>query len=55
MIFAKDYHIEMLSVGAADAFILYIVDTQDEEHLILIDAGNYNDGEKIIKHIRRYI
>lgn len=51
---AKDYHIEMLSVGAADAFILYVIDTQDNEHLILIDAGNYNDGEKIIKHIRKY-
>ena len=38
MIFAKDYHIEMLSVGAADAFILYVIDTQDNEHLILIDA-----------------
>ena len=54
MIFAKDYHIEMLSVGAADAFMLYVVDTQDEEHLILIDAGNYRDGDKIISHIRKY-
>lgn len=44
MIFAKDYHIEMLSVGAADAFILYVIDKQDNGHLILIDAGNYNDG-----------
>lgn len=54
MIFAKDYHIEMLSVGAADAFILYVIDTQDNEHLILIDAGNYKDGDKIIDHIRKY-
>lgn len=52
MIIAKDYHIEMLSVGAADAFILYVIDNQDKGHLILIDAGNYNDGDKIIKHIR---
>ena len=54
MIFAKDYHIEMLSVGAADTFILYVIDTQNNGHLILIDAGNYNDGEKIIQHIRKY-
>ena len=54
MIFAKDYHIEMLSVGAADTFILYVIDTQNNGHLILIDAGNYNDGDKIIQHIRKY-
>lgn len=54
MIIAKDYHIEMLSVGAADAFILYVIDNQNEGYLILIDAGNYNDGDKIIKHIRKY-
>ena len=54
MITVKDYHIEMLSVGAADAFILYVIDAQDEEHLILIDAGNYKDGDKIISHIRKY-
>ena len=54
MIFAKDYHIEMLSVGAADTFILYVIDTQNNEHLILIDAGNYKDGDKIINHIRKY-
>ena len=33
MITVKDYHIEMLSVGAADAFILYVIDAQDEEQL----------------------
>ena len=54
MISVKDYHIEMLSVGAADAFILYVIDKQNNEHLILIDAGNYKDGDKIINHIRKY-
>lgn len=54
MDFVKNYHIEMLSVGAADAFILYVIDTHDNEHIILIDSGNYNDGETIINHIRRY-
>ena len=50
----KDYHIEMLSVGAADAFIIYIIDENDRENLVLIDSGNYSDGQKIINHIRRY-
>lgn len=36
------------------AFILYVIDNQDNGHLVLIDAGNYNDGDKIIKHIRKY-
>jgi len=54
MVIVKDYHIEMLSVGAADAFILYVIDIQDNEYLILIDAGNYNDGDKIIQHLRKY-
>ena len=54
MILVQDYHIEMLSVGAADAFILYVIDEQNNEHLILIDAGNYIDGDKIIRHIRKY-
>ena len=44
----------MLSVGAADAFIIYIIDENDRENLVLIDSGNYSDGQKIINHIRRY-
>ena len=54
MISAMNYHIEMLSVGAADAFILYVIDTQGVGHLILIDAGNYKDGDMLVKHIRMY-
>lgn len=50
----KDYHIEMLSVGAADAFIIYIIDENNRGYLVLIDSGNYSDGQKIINHIRRY-
>lgn len=49
-----DYHIEMLSVGAADSFIVYYIDEDNIGHLILIDAGNYKDGQKIINHIRKY-
>lgn len=37
----KDYHIEMLSVGAADAFIIYIIDKNDNDYIIMIDSGNY--------------
>lgn len=49
-----DYHIEMLSVGAADAFIIFYIDENSIGHLILIDAGNYIDGQEIITHIRNY-
>lgn len=49
-----DYHIEMLSVGAADCFIIYYTDSAKQNKLILVDAGNYQDGETILAHIRRY-
>lgn len=52
-----DYHIEMLDVGAADAFIIYLVEQYGESrtnHLILVDAGNYGDGDNVLKHIRKY-
>lgn len=49
-----DYHIEMLSVGAADCFIIYYTDSMQQNKLILVDAGNYNDGDKIQSHIRQY-
>lgn len=40
--------IEMLNIKSADAFIIHIVD--EDDHIILVDAGNYNDGQKIINH-----
>lgn len=52
-----DYHIEMLDVGAADAFIINLMEQQGDiqkNHLILVDAGEYSDGDKVLKHIRRY-
>lgn len=49
-----DYHIEMLSVGAADCFIIYYTDSDKQNKLILVDSGNYKDGQKIIDHIRKY-
>jgi beta-lactamase superfamily II metal-dependent hydrolase len=51
---AVNYQIEMLSVGAADAFIIYFIDETTKEHLVLVDAGNYEDGQTIIDHIRKY-
>ena len=49
-----DYHIEMLSVGAADCFIIYYTDSMQQNKLILVDAGNYSDGANILSHIRKY-
>lgn len=49
-----DYHIEMLSVGAADSFIIYYIDSKGNHKLILVDAGTYNDGQNIINHIRKW-
>jgi beta-lactamase superfamily II metal-dependent hydrolase len=49
-----DYHIEMLSVGAADAFIIYFTDDSQINHLVLVDAGKYEDGQKIINHINKH-
>lgn len=44
----------MLSVGAADSFIIYYIDSKGNHKLILVDAGTYNDGQNIINHIRKW-
>lgn len=52
-----DYQVEMLNVGAADCFIIYYTYENNGisgDRLILIDGGNYSDGEKVIKHINKY-
>jgi len=51
---AVNYQIEMLNVGSADAFIIYFIDENNTGHLVLVDAGNYSDGQIIIDHIRKY-
>lgn len=52
---AFKYQIEMLAVGAADAFMFYCIDDEtDEDCLVLIDCGHYNDGEKVYKHYQKY-
>ena len=48
------YQIEMLDVGGADCFIINYYDKLNQSHLVLVDAGNYSDGDKIIKHMNRY-
>lgn len=47
-----DYHIEMLSVGAADCFIIYYRDSNGSNKIILVDSGNYSNAEEILSHIR---
>ena len=48
-----DYHIEMLSVGAADCFIIHYKDNDDKNWIILVDSGNYNDADSILQHLRK--
>jgi len=47
-----DYHIEMLSVGAADCFIIHYTDSNNKNTIILVDSGNYNDADDILQHLR---
>lgn len=52
------FEIDMLSVGAADAFLLHAFiknpSNGEWEYIVLIDAGNEGDGKKILKHIEKY-
>lgn len=45
------YQIEMLNVGDADCLILYIEYDNGKYDLILIDAGNYSNGQDVIDHL----
>lgn len=50
-----NYQIEMLNVGDADAFIVYYLTDDGRKHLVLIDAGRYdNGGEKVLNHLNSY-
>ncbi len=51
---ATNYQIEMLNVGDADAFIVYYLTDDGRKHLVLIDAGRYDDGEKVLNHLNTY-
>lgn len=52
------YEVDMLNVGAADAVLLHFYMKEfgdaEREYIVLIDAGNEGDGEKVISHIRAY-
>lgn len=53
----RNYQIEMLDVADADAFIVYVEVDGDiglEKKLILVDAGRYHDGDKILSHFNKY-
>jgi len=48
------YEVEMLDVKAADAFLIHYIDSMNRSHIIMVDSGNYNDADKILKHIRTH-
>lgn len=52
------YEIDMLDVKAADAFLIHAFVKQpsgsEYEYVVLVDAGNEGDGEKILNHIQKY-
>lgn len=49
------YEIDVLDVGAADAILLHFFDDEtNQEYLVMIDAGRYEDGTKVVEFIRRY-
>lgn len=48
------YEIEMLNVGNADAIILRYFNNQGTEYVVVIDAGNKNDGKKVVDQINRF-
>ena len=52
------FEIDMLDVNAADAFLIHAFTKESNgmelEYVVLVDAGNEGDGEKIINHIQKY-
>lgn len=45
------YEIDMLDVKNADAFLIHFFTTEGFEYVVLIDGGNYSDGERITQFI----
>jgi beta-lactamase superfamily II metal-dependent hydrolase len=50
-----DISIDMLSVGNADAIIVWLKDQNNNNYVVLIDGGNKCDGKKVIDHLESYI
>jgi len=48
------YEIEMLNVGNADAIILRYINPNGTEYVVVIDAGNKNDGIKVAEQIKAF-
>lgn len=46
------YEIDMLDVKDADAFLIHFYDDANKEYIVLVDAGRYEDGEKVSKFIK---
>lgn len=44
--------IDLLAVGDANAFVIRL-STNFEEQVIVVDGGNTNDGDKVIRHIKK--
>ncbi len=47
-----NYEIDMLNVKDADAFLIHFFDENDNEHVVLVDAGRYEDGSTVAKFIK---
>lgn len=47
--------IDMLSVGNADAIIVWLKDDNNENYVVVIDGGNKGDGVKVIELLDKYI
>jgi len=50
-----DISIDMLSVGNADAIIIWLKDHNNNHYVVLVDGGNKSDGEQVIAHLKKYI
>jgi competence protein ComEC len=48
------FYIEMISVGEGDCFFLTLDNPKGDPFQILIDGGNRDQADKIIKHINEY-
>ena len=46
------YEIDMLDVKDADAFLIHFYDDANKEYIVLVDAGRYEDGERVSKFIK---
>lgn len=49
------FEIDFLNVGAADACLIHFINDENNEHfIVLIDSGNYSDGDSIVDFMNKY-